>query len=116
MVLLERKIAGLSVRSLDRFLFDARRAVGLKGHLNVLVTGNAAMRLLNREFRGKNQPTDVLSFPAEVGSSRPKSGVVGEIAISADIARQNAVRLGHSSAQEIDSETTLSVAASHQGK
>lgn len=103
MVLLEKKIAGLSVRSLDRFLLRARRAVGVKGRLNVLVTGNAAMRRMNSEFRGKNTPTDVLSFPAGIGASRvtPKSRIAGEIAISAEIARDNAARFGHAAAEEI---------------
>ena len=36
---------------------------------------------LNRRFRGKNKPTDVLSFPREDG---------GDIAICADIAQSNA--------------------------
>jgi probable rRNA maturation factor len=60
------------------------------------------MRALNLQFRGHNKATDVLSFPAERSSD--KSGArafAGEIAISADIAAQNATRLGHSAAAEV---------------
>ena len=58
------------------------------------------MRGLNSQFRDNNRATDVLSFPAE-GRVRGKAQLAGEIAISADIAVQNAARLGHSAALEI---------------
>lgn len=103
MVILQKKVAGLSESALNRFVLRARRAAGLRGRVNVLVAGSAAVRSLNRQFRGKNKATDVLSFPfsSPSGGPRNKVGLVGEIAISADIAVQNAVRLGHSPAQEI---------------
>src|SRR4029078_8441943 len=68
------------------------------GAVNVLVTGSAELRSLNRRFRGKDQPNDVLSFPP---AAEFENGLAGDIAISADIAKQNALRLGHSAAQEI---------------
>lgn len=100
MVILQKKIVGLSEAALDRFVLAARRAAGLKGRVNLLVTGSAAVRALNQRFRGKNQATDVLSFPtpSEPGQT---SRVAGDIAISADIAMQNALRLGHLPAQEV---------------
>ncbi len=101
LVILEKKVAGLRDKALARFVLRARRAVRLAGQVNVLVTSNAAMRLLNRQFRGHNEPTDVLSFPS--GSSMLKGArpVAGEVAISADIARENSLRLGHPIAREI---------------
>jgi probable rRNA maturation factor len=102
LVILQKKVAGLSESALDRFVLRARRAAGLRGTVNVLVTSSAAVRSLNRQFRGKNKATDVLSFPCTSpdGNSR-KAELAGEVAISAEIALQNAVRLGHSAAQEI---------------
>ena len=47
-----------------RFLKLAQKAVGLRGQVTVLLTTDAAIRRLNRRFRGKNKATDVLSFPA----------------------------------------------------
>ena len=102
LVILQKNVPGLSSRTLDRFVLRAKKAVRLKGIVNVLVTGSAAIRVLNREFRKKDKPTDVLSFPA--AESRSKSGkakLAGEIAISADIAAQNAFRFGHSPAEEV---------------
>jgi probable rRNA maturation factor len=104
LVILRKKVVGLSEGSLSRFVMRARRESGLRGRVNVLVTGSAAMRTLNARFRGKNKPTDVLSFPAAQAlptTAEGKPGLAGEIAISADIAAQNAARLGHSVASEV---------------
>jgi len=103
LVILQKKVAALSQASLERFVLQARRAAGLRGHANVLVTTSTALRSLNRQFRGKNQATDVLSFPAASPPStgRKSAALAGEIAISADIAAQNAIRFGHSAAAEV---------------
>jgi probable rRNA maturation factor len=104
LVILEKPVVGLSESALDRFVLAARRAAGLKGTVNVLVTNSATLRSLNRKFRGKNEPTDVLSFPAplsELTHASKKLRLAGEIAISADIAMLNALRLGHVAAQEV---------------
>jgi len=103
LVILDKKVAGLSQKSLERFVLKARRAVRLRGTVNVLVTSSTAMRSLNLRFRQKSKPTDVLSFPSESSSHNggQRAGLAGEIAISADIARQNASRLGHATALEI---------------
>ncbi len=99
MVILRKKIAGLSSSTLERFVLRARRAVHLRSTVNVLVTSSAELRSLNQRFRGVNQATDVLSFPAE--PSRQSKASAGDVAISADIARENAMRLGHSVADEV---------------
>ena len=98
MVILKKRVPGLNEASLDRFLGRARRAIRLRGKVTVLVTTNQVLRVLNERFRGKDQPTDVLSFPAE---SAQAGDFAGDIAISAEIAAQNARRLGHSAAEEI---------------
>ena len=85
-------------------MLHARRAVGLRGVPNVVVTSSTAVRTLNRQFRGKNKATDVLSFPSTAPPSRSlrkRVLLAGDIAISADIATQNAARFGHSAAQEV---------------
>jgi len=101
-------MAGLTQTALTSFVLRARRAAGLRGTVNVLVTTSAAVRALNRQFRRKDKATDVLSFPfassfakSRTTASRRQAELAGEVAISADIAAQNAVRLGHSVAQEI---------------
>lgn len=98
-MIFKKRIAGLSAESLNRFVLRARKAARIKGTVDVLVTGSSDMRSLNERFRGKNKPTDVLSFPSE--SSANGRPFAGEIAISAEIALDNARRLGHSGALEV---------------
>ena len=64
----------------------------------MLLTTDAAIRKLNRQFRGKNKATDVLSFPAEgIGAEE----IAGDLAISVTTARRQAVEQGHSLSTEI---------------
>lgn len=103
-MILQKKVVGLSEASLSRFVMRARLECRLRGRVNVLVTGSAAMRTLNARFRGKHKPTDVLSFPSAQtipSGVKAKPGFAGEIAISADMAAQNAARFGHSVASEV---------------
>ncbi len=95
MVILRHPIAGVSRTALERFAARARRAARLRGEVNVLVTGDAEVRRLNRQFRHQDKPTDVLSFP---GIERE---CAGDIAISAATASRHARRLGHSTAEEL---------------
>ncbi len=61
-----------------------------------LVTDDRELRRLNREFRGQDEPTDVLSFPpADPGPE------LGEIAISVQRAAEQARRFGHPVEHEI---------------
>jgi probable rRNA maturation factor len=98
LVIFQKRVADLSSLALDRFVVRARRAAGLKGIVNVLITSSAEMKSLNRRFRGKDKPTDVLSFPADPAVQKQ---LAGEIAISAEIATKNARALGHSPADEV---------------
>jgi probable rRNA maturation factor len=79
-------------RTLARFLASAQAAVRLHGQVSVLLTSDAAIRRLNRTFRGKNKATDVLSFPAEGPAA---SGLAGDLAISIPTARRQAAEQGH---------------------
>jgi len=94
-VIVRAKVSGVSRRSLERFLARARRVAGVSGEVHVLLTGSAEMRRLNREFRGKDRATDVLSFPASA------NGVGGELAVCAPMAASHARLLGHSAGREV---------------
>jgi probable rRNA maturation factor len=101
-IILEKRVEGLSAETLRRFVLRARRAVRLSGKVNVLLTDNAEMRSLNARFRKKSQPTDVLSFPAEPFAVRNgKRRFAGEIAISTEVASRSAAKLGHSPVVEV---------------
>lgn len=95
---IEKQVDGTTTARLARFVAAARRAVRLQGEVSLLLTGNYQMRILNRSFRGKDKPTDVISFPA---IDVVRSKFAGDLAISVDIAAANARRLGHSMEDEL---------------
>src|SRR6476660_3800630 len=84
--------SGATPAQIQRFVRRAQALAKIPGEVDVLVSGNQRLRELNRRFRRKNKPTDVLSFPRPSG---------GDIAISAQIARDNARLYGHSLADEL---------------
>ena len=70
----------------------------MRGQVTVLLTTDAAIRKLNRQFRGVDKPTDVLSFPAaDQGSGQ----VAGDLAISIPTAKRQAQEQGHSLSMEV---------------
>lgn len=84
---------GVSRLALQRFLREAQVAAGARGEVAVLLAGDTTLRRLNKQFRGKDKATDVLSFPpATVGV--PKHG--GDLAISFETAERQADEHGHS--------------------
>lgn len=67
---------------------------GKERSLGVRFSGDREMRRVNREFRGKDKTTDVLSFPGEEEH-------VGDILISVPTARRQAAEAGHPVEREI---------------
>lgn len=97
MVIFDPPTSGVSTHSvsaaqLQRFARRAQKLTEVQGDVDILIASNKRLRDLNRRFRRKNKPTDVLSFPRSSG---------GDIAISAQIAFDNAQRYGHSLASEL---------------
>lgn len=88
----------LSRNGLSRFLQAARTAVGLRGGVEVLLAGDRTLRRLNREFRGKDKATDVLSFPA---AEQLAAEHAGDLAISLETAGRQAKEHGHSLRDEV---------------
>jgi len=89
---------GLSRSGLSRFLRVAQAAVGLEGEVEVLLAGDRTLRRLNREYRGKDKATDVLSFPA-AEELAGKYG--GDLAISLETAKRQAEEHGHGLRDEV---------------
>lgn len=88
----------LSRGGLTRFLRAAQNAAGLEGEIEVLLADDRVLRRLNREFRGKNKATDVLSFPAPF----ELAGIsAGDLAISLETAARQAAEHGHSLRDEV---------------
>lgn len=71
--------------------------------LTILLTDDEQMRLLNRDFAGLDEPTDVLSFGTDLDEMMPEemTGYLGDIAISMMKAKQQAEKGGHSLTAEL---------------
>ena len=88
----------LSKSALARFVNRARTLIGLPGAVEVLLTSDPEIKRLNRTFRRKNKPTDILSFPTPPEISAQHAG---DLAISLDTAARQAAEHGHSLPNEL---------------
>ncbi len=97
---------------LEEVLTRAVRQVGLTGpaEVSVVVTDDAEIHRLNRQYRGVDAPTDVLSFSqTEPGPGEEAGGfphppgvqVLGDVVISGDRVRAQAAEYGHSQQREL---------------
>jgi rRNA maturation RNase YbeY len=87
-----RRVDAARVR---RVLRGAARKLRVSGEVALVLAGDRTLHRLNRDYRGKDKPTDVLSFPGEAAG-------LGDIVISVETAERNARRLGRTLPQEID--------------
>jgi probable rRNA maturation factor len=85
-----RKPATLDLPSLESFAATLRDRVARGREFHCRITNDAELQSLNKQFLGKDYPTDVLSFPSE-----------NDIAISLDWARAQAREWHHSTEDEI---------------
>ena len=63
------------------------RFINKKAHISILLTNNKKIKFLNKKFRKKNKPTDILSFPNFNNKNLKKNTInkefyLGDIAIS----------------------------------
>jgi probable rRNA maturation factor len=104
----DRAPADLDLALAERAIAAVLRAEGAGGPLEVgvLITDDAHIHALNRDYRGVDSPTDVLSF----GDDGPERGFVapaegprylGDIAISYERVLAQAADYGHSPAREL---------------
>jgi probable rRNA maturation factor len=119
MIVNRQRSVRIPIAQLNRFLASAQKRLRVPaGALTVAFVTDTEMKRWNRAFRGKNRPTDVLSFPvAEASeknsktSSRSRRGsqppappadlYLGDIAIAPAVARANALRFGRSFPDEM---------------
>ena len=87
----------IDVPRLRRVLRGAARPLRAKGEVALVLAGDGLLRRLNREFRGRDKATDVLSFPGPGGEEG-----LGDVVISVPTAARNARRQGHSVLRELD--------------
>lgn len=70
-------------------------------NVSVLITDNEEIRSLNLEYREKDAPTDVLSFPLFDEDGTLDGEELGDIVISLERAKEQAEEYGHSLKREV---------------
>ena len=85
---------------------DAERLLGLlslaDAELSVVLCDDAFIHPLNLDYRGKDAPTDVLSFAQREGEDAdPNDPVLGDIIISVQTARRQASQRGYGIDKEL---------------
>lgn len=80
----------IQLRAVARLALKSANAPS-NGALTILLTSNEAVRRLNSRYRGKDKPTNVLSFPA---GGAP--GYLGDIAIAYGVTADEAKKGGKS--------------------
>jgi probable rRNA maturation factor len=107
MILNRQNRIRIQTAPLERFEARVRRELSLTGReLTVCFVDDREIARLNRKFRGKAKPTDVLSFPVKGNGdsgfpSAHHRNYLGDIAISPQTARRNAARDGRALDREI---------------
>lgn len=79
----------------DNLIIKIMKAEKAAGRIDLSFIDDEKMRELNREFRGKDKPTDVLSFQYDRGE------IKGDVIISTDTSRRDAKRFGLTYREEI---------------
>ena len=71
--------------------------------LSILLTVDAEIKKLNKNYRGKDYPTDVLSFPINQSLTKLSgaAGLLGDIAISVPMASRQARKFSLTVSEEI---------------
>jgi probable rRNA maturation factor len=93
MIVNRQRRVPVAVKPLEGFFERVRRELRFAPNsVTVQLISDPAMARLNRTYRHKSGPTDVLSFPANGAKPNQNTEYVGDIAISPETARRNARR------------------------
>ena len=77
-----------------RVLGHAAAAMETAGEVSILMTNDAEMHALNKQWRGFDKPTDVLSFPSDGPEIPGEAAHLGDIAIGYETAFKDAESMG----------------------
>lgn len=78
---------------LHRAIEEAAAALSTsEAELAIVLTDDSAMRLLNRDWRGIDEPTNVLSFPAKTARATEAPPLLGDIVIAFETSAREAAR------------------------
>lgn len=89
------RLSSTERRRLGRRLERAMAAAGVgSAELSLSLVDDDEIRALNRDYRRRDRPTDVLSFSMREGEGAIASALLGDVVISVDTARRQAEAAG----------------------
>jgi probable rRNA maturation factor len=86
-----KRLSSLTIKTVKGAAFER------KAELSIVLTGDAEVKKLNRQYRSKNKTTDVLSFPLLEGKAFPAdlmTVALGDVVVSIPQAKRQALELG----------------------
>lgn len=91
----EARLEEIVRRAVSATLEAGELACAASSELSVLCTDDDAMRVLNRQWRNKDAPTNVLSFPGrEIAAGERAGPVLGDIALASETIHHEAALEG----------------------
>jgi probable rRNA maturation factor len=97
-----RRLPGLRAADVRRDAARLLALLGVEGELSIALIGDAEMHALNRDWRGKDRPTDVLAFALREGEDAAlHPEVLGDVVISLDTAARQAAARDATLADEV---------------
>jgi probable rRNA maturation factor len=99
-VLVKKRVRGVESKLLSKIAHRALEVLRLsKAELSIALVSDAQIKRLNKLYRNKDKPTDVLSFP--IGEKVNGWLILGDVVISVDTAKRQAQELGYSLEEEL---------------
>ena len=92
---------GLAADVLERAALAVLEHQSADGELTIVLTDDAQLHELNRNYLGIDAPTDVLSFPASETDPETARRYLGDILISVPRADEQAYAAGHALEAEV---------------
>jgi len=94
----EVNVEGIENAAVKALLYEG---LGNNPTISIVLVDASAMQELNKQYRGINNSTDVLSFPMEYDDPDDQTHYFGDVIISMQTAVSQAGRAGHSLASEL---------------
>jgi len=97
----EIEIEAISAQVIERAANRTLEHQSASGDISIVLTDDARLHQLNREYLGVDSPTDVLSFPASETDPETGARYLGDILISIPRAEEQAKLAGHPLESEV---------------
>jgi probable rRNA maturation factor len=98
----QKRIPGLSTLTIKKIMKKLLEDLACdKLELSILFTDDKRIAELNKQYRGKDKPTNVLAFPMDEDPTDVETGMLGDVVISVDTALREAAGTGETPGETV---------------